>query len=359
MAITLSHGGPTIFRSPARSRHVLVGTVQGVVRMERDDAGPGWHVVDRSLTDKHVHALLIEPESGTVFAGVNHGSIFASRDEGHTWERRDQGLAEPDVYSLACTRLPSGPRLFAGTEPAHLFCSDDLGHQWTELPGLRARDTAHWRFPAPPFIAHTKHIAFHPDDPRTVFVGVEQGGLLKSTDAGQTFEVIPGMDEDVHRTLINPRDPDAIYVTTGIGMYATLDGGKTWEQRTDLHHPIGGYPDLLVHHPRRPELMFVASAEHGPGAWYRDHYAGSRISRSTDGGRTWQAVHRGFPEKPLRTAFEAMALEDWGGETFSILGATATGEVWCSDDGGEQWREVLTGLAPISKGPHYKAFAAA
>jgi hypothetical protein len=53
-----------------------------------------------------------------------------------------------------------------------------------------------------------------------------------------------------------------------------------------------------------------------------------------------------------------MCLEDWG-ESFSLFAATATGEVWCSDDGGAHWSEVLRGLAPISKGPHYKAFAAA
>src|SRR5712692_761135 len=131
MAITLSHGGPTIYRSAARSRQVLVGTIEGVVCMERDPGGPGWHVAHRTLTDKHIHALLIEPESGTVFAGVNHGSIFASADDGRTWERRDHGLTEHDVYSLACTRLAEGPRLYAGTEPAHLFASDDLGRNWT------------------------------------------------------------------------------------------------------------------------------------------------------------------------------------------------------------------------------------
>src|SRR5262245_41774328 len=86
MAIALSHGGPAIYRSPAPSRHVLVGTIQGVACMERDESGPGWHVADRTLLGKHIHALLIEPESGTVFAGVNHGSIFASVDGGHTWE---------------------------------------------------------------------------------------------------------------------------------------------------------------------------------------------------------------------------------------------------------------------------------
>ena len=82
MAITLSHGGPTIYRSPAPSKQMLVGTIQGVVCMERDPDGPGWHMAHQTLTDKHIHALLIEPDSGTLFAGVNHGTIltFPYRD---------------------------------------------------------------------------------------------------------------------------------------------------------------------------------------------------------------------------------------------------------------------------------------
>lgn len=358
MAITLSHGGPTIYRSPAPSRQVLVGTIEGVVCLERESGGPGWRVARRMLADQHIHALLLEPESRTLFAGVNHGSIFASADGGETWERRDQGLTEPNIYSLACVRRADGVRVFAGTEPAHLFYSDDLGRSWAELPAFRSVDTSRWSFPAPPHVAHTKHITFHPDDPDTLFVGVEQGGLLKSTDAGKTFRVIPGMDDDVHRTLINPLNPDRVYITTGIGMYVSSDGGTTWEQWTDLTHEIGGYPDLLVLHPRRPELMFVAAAEKGPGSWRRDHSAGSRISRSADGGKTWEPLlSHGIPDR-LRTAFEAMCLEDWG-ESCSLFAATATGEVWCSDDGGERWTEVVSGLAPISKGGHYAAFVTA
>jgi photosystem II stability/assembly factor-like uncharacterized protein len=172
MAITLSHGGPTIYSSPAPSQQVLVGTIQGVVCMQRDADGPGWHVAHRALTDKHIHALLIEPESGTIFAGLNHDTIFASSDGGYTWERRDHGLTQPDVYSLACSSMAGGTRIFAGTEPAHLFASDDLGRSWTEFPALRSVDTSHWSFPAPPHIAHTKHITFHPHDPHTLFVGV-------------------------------------------------------------------------------------------------------------------------------------------------------------------------------------------
>jgi len=85
--------------------------------------------------------------------------------------------------------------------------------------------------------------------------------------------------------------------------------------------------------------------------------AGSRITQSTDGGKTWKPVEHGFPGR-LRTAFEAMCLEDWG-ESCSLLAATASGEVWCSDDGGEHWAEAIAGLAPVSKGNHYAAFVPA
>ena len=355
MAITLSHGGPSIYSSTSPSSQVLVGTIDGVVSIERE--GGDWRVTHRTLPGKHVHALVIEPESGTIFAGANHGSVFASSDGGNNWEQRDNGLTEQDIYSLGCAPVNGRARIYAGTEPAHLFCSDDLGLHWTELKALRSVDMSGWGFPAPPHIAHTKHINFHPDDPETLFIGIEQGGLLKSTDSGRTFNVIHGMDDDVHRTVINPLNPDRIYITTGVGMYATSDGGTNWEQYTDLEHEIGGYPDLLVLHPRHPDLLFVASAKMNPGTWNESHWAGSRVSKSADGGRTWEILRNGLPDR-LTTAFEAMCLEEWG-DSFSIFGATATGEVWYTEDGGDHWSEVVSGLAPISKGSHYKSFVTA
>src|SRR5262249_58128009 len=141
------------------------------------------------------------------------------------WARRDGGLTAHEVYSLGCPTLGGGARLYAGTEPAHLFYSDDLGRNWTELPALRSVDMSQWGFPAPPHIAHTKHITFHPQDPHTLFVGVEQGGLLKSTDDGRTFRVIHGMDDDVHRTVINRLHPDQMYITTVADMNVTPDDG--------------------------------------------------------------------------------------------------------------------------------------
>ena len=350
MALTLSPGGDTIFSSSSSSDEVWIGTKEGVALITRDGTGSGWKVSRRALTDKHIHAVIIEPISGTIFAGASHDSIYASEDGGHTWDRRDNGLTEPQIYSLASARINGGARIFAGTQPAHLFYSDDLGHNWAELSALRSVDTSKWSFPAPPYDAHTKHINFHPNDPNTLFISIEVGGLLKSTDGGKTFQAIPGMDDDVHRSVINPLNPDRIYITGGDGTYVTSDGGSTWEHWMTTEHEVGAYPDLLVLNPRKPDLVFVGAAQHGPELWSETHFAGSRINKSTDGGKTWKALQGGLPDR-LQSAFEAMCLEDWG-ESFSIFGATAAGQVWASEDGGEHWSEIITGLPPITKGGH-------
>ena len=66
MTLALSHGGPTIYQSAARSEDVLVGTARGIVRITRH--GGSWQMVETTLTGKHIGALLIEPASGKVFA---------------------------------------------------------------------------------------------------------------------------------------------------------------------------------------------------------------------------------------------------------------------------------------------------
>ena len=119
---------------------------------------------------------------------------------------------------------------------------------------MRSVDTSKWHFPGPPHIAHTKHINFHPGDPDTLFIGIEVGGLQKSVDGGKTFTTIPGMDDDVHRTVINPLNADRMYITGGDGLYVTSDGGDSWEHWATTDHELGAYPDLLVLHPRQPDL---------------------------------------------------------------------------------------------------------
>jgi hypothetical protein len=208
-----------------------------------------------------------------------------------------------------------------------------------------------WSFPGPPHVAHAKHITFDPRDARTMYVSIEVGGLLRSRDGGKTFEDVPGMYEDVHRLVINPNDPSLMYVPGGNGLYVSQDAGANWQHVLTREHEVGGYPDQLVLHPEDPELMFIAAAKDGPGAWRANPFAGARISRSRDGGRTWQVLAGGLPDR-MQGNIEAMCLDGYPGGC-SLFAATTAGEVFVSDDAGDTWTLAAADLAPISKGGHY------
>lgn len=366
MAIGLSHGGSNIYSSPEPSRQVLLGTAEGVAILERE-GDSSWRVAHRALADLHVSSIVIEP-SGAIFAGAFQGSIHASQDGGQTWERRDQGLAHDNVFSLAWARREGGVRLYAGTEPAHLFVSDDLGLHWSELPAMRSVPTVdQWSFPAPPHVAHTKFVAFDPLDPRVIYACIEQGALLKTTDGGSSWREINTVGflndktrkieefYDVHKALIDPRDPQRIYVTGGAGLYVTTDGGGQWGRRMSPDWADDVYPDGVVMRPTAPDVLVVAAAEHNPARWRETGSAGGKVFRSDDRGVTWRQLRGGLPER-MHHEIGALCLEDWG-DSFSLFAGTTGGEVYASDDGGDHWSLIAEGLGPVSKGGHWRILA--
>jgi photosystem II stability/assembly factor-like uncharacterized protein len=356
MAIGLSHGGTTIYSSPSLSNEVLVGTREGVVTIAR--AGSEWKVAHRAITDKHISAIIKEPESGLIFAGAFHGSVQVSQDDGKTWETRAGGMTQDNVYSLAAKRINGRMRVFAGTEPAHLFVSDDLGFNWTEIASLRSVPSVpKWSFPAPPHIGHVKHINFDPENSNTIYASVEVGGLLRSTDGGNRWEEFPSLYEDVHRLMIHPSNPKFLYGVTGRGLYISADAGATWEQWTRREDEIGGYPDGFVFRPSDPKSILMTAAHDAPGTWRTTHFAGARISRSKDGGRNWEILRNGLPDR-LQASIEAFCLEE-AGDSSAVFAATTSGEIFCSSDMGDSWEKIITGLPPISKAGHYRNLVAA
>jgi len=356
MAIGLSHGGTTIYSSPSSSKEVLVGTREGIAIIAREDAA--WHIAGRSLAGQHISAIMNEPESGLTFAGAFHGGVHVSADDGRTWEPRVNGLTQNNVYSLAARRIDGRVRVFAGTEPAHLFVSDDLGLHWSEISSLRSVPSVpKWSFPAPPHIGHVKHINFDPDDPMTIYASIEVGGLLRSADGGEHWDEFPSLYEDVHRLMIHPSVPNFLYAVTGRGLYVGPERGAKWEQWTSREDEIGGYPDGFVFRPSEPKLMFMTAAHDAPGTWRTTHFAGARISRSRDGGRSWEILKNGLPDR-LQASIEAFCLEE-ARNAAAIFAATTAGEIFCSQDLGDSWSRIITGLAPISKAGHYRNLVAA
>lgn len=351
MAIGLSHGGTNIYASERRSDEVHVGTMEGIVTLGRTASGD-WEEVRHSLPGKHIHAIIFVGD--TMFAGVYRDTVYASADQGLTWEKRDTGIDVASVYSLAAQLVNGRPRLYAGTEPPHLFSSDDMGASWAELPGLREIESVStWRFAADPFEGHVKHINFDPRDPDHIYVSVEVGGLMESFDGGETWSQWATPNPDVHRTLIDPANAAGVYTTGGAGILWSDDRASEWNVLLERHSPVGGYPDLMVHVPSDPKVMYVSSSQYGPREWYVEapRTAGGRIARSGDGGETWQVLQGGLPDR-LRGAAEAMCLEEAEGEV-SLFAGMIDGEIWHSDDAGANWRKIAD-LPPVSKSIHWE-----
>lgn len=346
----LSVCGATTFVSECAPNEILVGTVGGVFILAREDS-TRWRVARKTLEGCHVHALVIEPSSGLTFAGACKGSIYASPDFGRTWEHRDRGLTQRDIYCLNFTQAGGRVKLYAGTEPAHLFESDDLGENWREISSLHAVPCAHKAtFPAPPFVGKLKDIAFDPQRPQRIYASIEVGGLLRSDNAGETWVQLEGFHPDVHRLVLRPSDPRWMYITGGDGIYRSRDQGAAWEHLTTRSSRIA-YPDALIIHPRREELMFTAGAGNNPAAWISARSAEGGIARSRDGGQTWEALQQGLAER-IKGNMEAMAIDVWNG-SFSLFAASTDGEVFLSEDEGGHWNKIIDGLPPISKGGHY------
>jgi photosystem II stability/assembly factor-like uncharacterized protein len=359
----LSPNGQQATDGAGPATRLLVATINGVARVERRVADAPWAVTGKALEGKHVSALLLEAGSGKIFAGA-HGAegVWVSDDgTGTTWRRASNGIEQLNIYSLAGRRRGSDVVLFAGAEPASIYRSDDLGASWRDLPALRAvPDTDKWHFPPPPHIAHVKSITIHPTRPHMLYGCVEQGALLASEDDGASWHELDDYSKpddptyrDTHRIELHPKFPEIAYLTTGVGTYRSGDGGRHWSALTRRGSRLG-YPDFILLDPEDPDILYVAGAEKSPSQWPGDGTANSAVLKSSDGGQSWHELRNGLPD-PIESSIEAMGRHVWPGGTMLSI-ATAKGEVYTSDDGGEHWVPVVQDLAPVSKSVHYRAF---
>jgi photosystem II stability/assembly factor-like uncharacterized protein len=364
MLTCLSPNGGDVTHATAAASNLLVGTVRGVYGFARDSVGSPWKATHTAISEKQISSILYEPRSGLVFAGVHgNGGLWCSHDAGVTSVPRMNGIDKPHVYTI--TAQYRGPRtvLFAGVEPPGLYRSDDLGATWHDLTGiLNVPGTDKWTFPPPPHIAHVKHVAFHPFDPATYYVCIEQGALLKTVDDGRTWIETSTFESDedlfrndAHRTVIRRSDPNDVFLATGEGLYRSLDGGLSWVHVTYRADRIG-YPDVLFLDPRNENVIYLGGAGVAPREWrtMTPPQSNAGLIRSDDNGRTWIELNEGLPQ-PVVGNIEAMTLHQWG-DRVAIYAGTATGEVYSCEEAGSHWQLLARDLPPISKAGHYRWF---
>ena len=303
---------------------LYAATGDGIARLDETDGG--W-TVELYLVGTGAQCLAVNPhDRDVVYAGLRDGGVRRSRDGGRTWD--DLALPEPGVFSLAVGAADSA--VFAGTEPSRLFRSDDHGESWRELAGLLelpSRPT--WSFPPRPWTSHVRWIAPSPHDADVILVGIELGGLMRSTDGGETWQDHrPGAQRDVHSLAWHPHVRSRAYEAGGGGAAFSEDAGETWQtadEGRDRHYTWSVAVD-----PDDPDLWYV-SASTGPFAAHggRDPQARIYRRRATE---AWQALAGGLPE-PLPAMPYALVAENG-----RLLAGLADGQIWETEDRGETWR---------------------
>ncbi len=142
-------------------------------------------------------------DGGKTWEPVGKDFVYEGVPGTHQWY---DGTQHPWEFKRVWHLEPSltdPETVYAGVEDAALFRSTDGAKTWQELPGLRAAKGKLWQPGAGGMCLHT--ILLDPSNPERIFVAISAAGAFRSDDAGQTFQPI-------NRGLKSPYelpDPDA------------------------------------------------------------------------------------------------------------------------------------------------------
>lgn len=174
-------------------------------------------------------------------------------------------------------------------------------------------------------------------------------GIYKSTDGGKNWKNM-GLEtsERISSILIHPDNSDEIYVgvlgalwgdSEDRGVYKSTDGGQTWE-KTFYINATTGCADLTMD-PTNPDILYASFWEFRRTAYsFNSGGENSALYKSTDGGKSWNKIHKGFPEGTLGRIAIAVAPSQP-----NILYSAIESEVeadkglYRSEDGGQSWEQ--------------------
>ena len=213
----------------------------------------------------------------------------------------------------------------------------------------------HWRLIGPFRGGRAVAAAGIPGEPNTFYFGSVEGGVWKTTNAGQTWAPIFDSEPtaSVGAIAVAPSSPDVIYVGTGEsdirstlssgdGVYKSTDAGKTWK---NIGLRETRQISKIVIDPHDPNVAYVAALGHVYGP---NQERG--VFETTDGGQTWKQVLSKGPEIGAadlamaeanpRILFAAM-WKTWRPpwSTYAPINGPGSG-LYRSTDGGGSWTEL-------------------
>ncbi len=211
-------------------------------------------------------------------------------------------------------------RLYVGTIGEGLYCSTDEGETFERSKGGIFVE------------CHVRALAIHPQDPRRLFLGTEQG-LFRSDDGAENWGRVesPLNGLQIWSILILPHDPNVMFVgTCPSRIFRSEDGGQSWHERSveilkECPLIMNTRVTTLFADPTRPETV----------------WAGVEIDalfRSDDAGISWQPMGDGLSSRDIH----AMAIVPGNGKASRLLVAT-NDDLNVSTDNGVSWKPLEVG----------------
>lgn len=328
---------------------VLVGTKKGAFILTADGKRDKWDVSGPHFGGWEIYHVKGSP--------VNPDRIYASQCTdwfGQIIQRSDDGgksWRQPGTPPGEPTTTPDG--MPKGESNKFVYdTSPETGaplttHQWYD-------GSQHpWEF------KRVWHIEPSLDDPDTVYAGVEDAALFRTTDGGKTWQELAGLRGHgtgaqwapgaggmcLHTILIDPQNRNRMYVAiSAAGSFRTDDGGKTWKTITkglsSLYIPdptaeIGHCVHRIAMNPSRPEVLFM-----------QKHWD---VMRSDDAGESWYEISGNLPTD-FGFPIEVHSHEP---ETVYVVPIKSDSEhyppegklrVYRSRSGGNEWEPLTKGL---------------
>jgi photosystem II stability/assembly factor-like uncharacterized protein len=367
--------------------HLL--TWDGLVKARVGRGEGRAEVLGHQLEGENMRSVCPDPFNPRRLYACSVTDTYLSEDGGDSWQWLPAGGVDYREIWTMSAHPSRANEVYVGTLPAMVYVSENGGRSFRELSSFRdIPEASRWTFPPAPHAPDIRGIALDARVPDEILVGVEEGGVMRSRDRGETWEDISGppntealpkvndpaglipyepgrvfdgrVYRDVHMVIRDPSNLDRIYAPTGFGVFRTDDGGKWWKR---LEYGMErGYAVPMAVHPDQPNRLFLGAGFYGPTSWKGakaartgpftasrwspDRFAETggalaEVLRSDDYGDTWRKLAGGLPSA---NPHMISGVEINPSDPNDVFVTYTDGTLFESDDAGETWRLILSGV---------------